>query len=110
MHLALGQTVVASVADHIQPHRGDMALFLSEANLQSLCKPCHDGHKQAQEHTADGVLRGAGLDGTPLDLAHPWHRPVEQGRGGQMSGGDQPQTGRFPSLAKCQNGRGGLSA
>lgn len=40
------------VADHIQPHRGDPALFWSEANLQTLCKPCHDRRKQAAERRA----------------------------------------------------------
>ncbi len=37
------------VADHIPPHRGDEALFWSEANLQCLCKSCHDSGKQAEE-------------------------------------------------------------
>jgi 5-methylcytosine-specific restriction endonuclease McrA len=40
-----GQTV----ADHIVPHRGDEALFWDRANLQCLCKPCHDQAKQAEE-------------------------------------------------------------
>lgn len=106
MHLALGQTVVASVADHIRPHKGDMALFLDRANLQSLCKPCHDSHKQAQEHNADGLLRGAGHDGAPLDLAHPWHRPV-QGGGVEKSGATGLPTARYSSFATCQNREGG---
>ena len=33
---------LASVVDHIKPHKGDMRLFWSEDNHQSLCKPCHD--------------------------------------------------------------------
>ena len=37
------------VADHIEPHRGDPVLFWSRANLQCLCKPCHDSTKQAEE-------------------------------------------------------------
>jgi len=37
------------VADHIDPHRGDEAKFWDEANLQCLCKPCHDGAKQRAE-------------------------------------------------------------
>ena len=32
----------ATVVDHIVPHRGDWALFTDRANLQSLCKTCHD--------------------------------------------------------------------
>lgn len=35
--------------DHIKRHRGDEALFWSDANLQTLCKPCHDRLKQIEE-------------------------------------------------------------
>lgn len=34
--------------DHIEPHRGDVALFCDRANLQVLCSVCH-GHKTAAE-------------------------------------------------------------
>jgi 5-methylcytosine-specific restriction endonuclease McrA len=37
------------VCDHIKPHRGDDALFWDDANLQTLCKPCHDRLKQIEE-------------------------------------------------------------
>lgn len=37
------------VADHIKPHKGDEALFWDRANLQCLCKPCHDSDKQSAE-------------------------------------------------------------
>jgi len=37
------------VADHIQPHRGDHSKFWNPANLQCLCKRCHDGAKQRAE-------------------------------------------------------------
>lgn len=37
------------VADHIRPHRGDVALFWDADNLQCLCKHCHDGAKQRAE-------------------------------------------------------------
>lgn len=37
------------VADHIERHQGDEALFWNPDNIQTLCKPCHDGTKQAQE-------------------------------------------------------------
>ncbi len=37
------------VCDHIKPHRGDEALFWDEANLQTLCKACHDRDKQREE-------------------------------------------------------------
>ncbi|WP_082100131.1 HNH endonuclease signature motif containing protein [Anaeromyxobacter sp. PSR-1] len=32
----------ATVVDHITPHLGDLMLFLDRANLQALCKRCHD--------------------------------------------------------------------
>ena len=38
----------ATVADHITPHRGDWALFIDPANLQSLCETCHN-RKTARE-------------------------------------------------------------
>lgn len=37
-----GQTVAASVVDHIVPHRGDRALFDDPTNRQSLCATCHN--------------------------------------------------------------------
>jgi 5-methylcytosine-specific restriction protein A len=37
------------IADHRRPHRGDERLFWDEGNLQTLCKPCHDGAKQRAE-------------------------------------------------------------
>lgn len=41
------------VCDHVKPHRGDLALFWDDANLQTLCKsPCHDKHKQALEQAS----------------------------------------------------------
>lgn len=42
------------VADHIRPHRGDPDLFWSDTNLQTLCKPCHDSAKQAEERGGAG--------------------------------------------------------
>lgn len=41
------------VADHREPHRGDEALFWSEDNLWTLCKPCHDSAKQREERRGD---------------------------------------------------------
>lgn len=33
---------IATVVDHTIPHKGDMHLFWSVSNWQSLCKTCHD--------------------------------------------------------------------
>lgn len=39
---------IATVVDHITPHRGDMRLFWDSDNWQSMSKPCHD-RKTARE-------------------------------------------------------------
>lgn len=43
-----GRIVLATVVDHIKPHRQDMTLFWMEGNHQALCKRCHD-RKTASE-------------------------------------------------------------
>ena len=40
---------LATVVDHIKPHRGDQRLFWDRVNWQPMCKPCHDGRKQREE-------------------------------------------------------------
>lgn len=60
----------ATVADHITPHKGDVTLFFDATNLQSLCKPCHDGTKQRAEHR--GHTQGCDAAGMPLDARHHW--------------------------------------
>ena len=37
-----GVLTMSQVVDHIEPHKGDMALFWDEDNWQSLCVPCHN--------------------------------------------------------------------
>lgn len=66
----LGKHTPATVADHIEPHRGDPEAFWAN-ELQSLCNRCHSAHKQAQEK--GGYLRGCAVDGSPIDPAHPWN-------------------------------------
>lgn len=68
--LRLGRTEVATVADHITPHRGDPVLF--EGPLQSLCTTCHSSLKQAME--TSGRVKGCDLNGYPLDPNHPWNQ------------------------------------
>lgn len=67
----VGNRTPATVADHIKPHRGNPALFFDAANLQSLCKTCHDSAKQRLERS--GTLKGSDTAGLPLDPNHPWH-------------------------------------
>lgn len=51
MCMAEQRAEIATVVDHIEPHRGDMRLFWDEANWQSLCAMHHSSHKQRQENT-----------------------------------------------------------
>jgi 5-methylcytosine-specific restriction protein A len=36
-----GKITIATVVDHIIPHKGDMVLFWQVENHQALCKRCH---------------------------------------------------------------------
>lgn len=64
MCAARGRVTVATVCDHIDPHRGDHARFWA-GPFQSLCTPCHSGDKQRQER--GGKTRPViGNDGWPL--------------------------------------------
>jgi hypothetical protein len=67
-----GIVTPATIADHIEPHRGDWNAFWLNS-LQSLCAQCHSSTKRRQE------LRGydasaIGDDGWPLDEKHPANR------------------------------------
>ncbi len=73
-----GRAVPATVVNHRTPHKGDLALFLDPANLESVCKPCHDGPIQRAE--ALSFSPAVDASGFPTDPAHPANRPP---RGGQ---------------------------
>lgn len=47
---AEGLVVVATVVDHIVPHRGDQSLFWRRTNWQSLCSTHHSRDKQREEN------------------------------------------------------------
>ncbi len=68
---AVGRTELATVVDHITPHKGDPVLFFDQSNWQPLCKTDHDAAKAEQENT--GRIRGCDVNGMPLDPNHPWH-------------------------------------
>lgn len=53
---ALCQDELASVVDHIIPHKGDQELFWDVKNWQPLCKRCHD-RKTVMEDGGWGRLR-----------------------------------------------------
>lgn len=75
MCAARGIATLATVADHVIPHRWNYKLFW-EGELQSLCKPCHDRHKQRAE--VRGYSNTLGEDGWPADPAHPHNRKSTQ--------------------------------
>jgi len=66
-----GRVTRATVADHIEPHRGNWNAFIT-GELQSLCKPCHDSAKRTQE--LRGYSTEIGPDGWPVDPRHPAYR------------------------------------
>jgi len=61
---------VASVVDHVEPHRGNWNAFRL-GDVQSLCKSCHDGGKRFEE--VRGFDNRIGLDGLPTDKRHPFY-------------------------------------
>ena len=69
---ATSRVTMATIVDHIRPHKGVETLFFDETNWQSLCKPCHDGAKAELENT--GRIRGCNVHGRPLDPNHPWNQ------------------------------------
>ncbi len=44
-----GLTIPATVSHHRVAHRGDLVLFW-DGELESVCKPCHDGEVQREDH------------------------------------------------------------
>lgn len=66
---------IASVVDHKIPHKGDPVLFRDPENHQSLCKPCHDTHKQRDENR--GYSGDVDKSGWPVDANHPANKGPE---------------------------------
>lgn len=79
---AAGRVVVASVVDHVIPHRGDAALFWDVHNWQALCASCH-ARKTATEDGGFG-------HGAPAAVEAP-------GRGGKIAAIARLSTVRPPS-------------
>lgn len=63
-HLARDQVVIATIADHVDPHKGDEELFW-DGKLQSLCKQCHDSDKQREERGGK-IRQQFAADGWPI--------------------------------------------
>lgn len=62
---------MATVVDHIKPHRGNQKLFWDKENWQSLCTKCHNSYKQRLEKS--GADTGCDASGMPLDTSHHWY-------------------------------------
>lgn len=60
---------IATVVDHIVPHRGDIELFWNKGNWQSLCGHHHNADKASME--CKGYSDRIGEDGWPVDTHHP---------------------------------------
>lgn len=55
--LGEGCTLIATLVDHVKPHKGNMVLFWDRTNWQPLCDHCHNVHKARME--ARGPMRDA---------------------------------------------------
>lgn len=67
---AMGKSRIATVANHVIPHRGDEYLFW-HGKLESVCKACHDARVQRAE--VHGFDASPTDDGWPADPAHPFN-------------------------------------
>ena len=65
-----GRITLATVADHHPPHDGDWNKFVL-GELRSLCAPCHDA---LQGFVHKGYSSEIGVEGYPIDPAHPFYR------------------------------------
>lgn len=63
----------ATVADHKQPHRGNLKLMYDPKNLQSLCAFHHNSYKQRLEKRGVNAI-GCDEDGNPLDPEHHYNK------------------------------------
>ena len=71
--LEAGRVTPATVADHVQSHRGDFNAFRL-GPLRSLCAECHNG-LDADNRPRSPVR----ADGTSSDPRHPWNRYDSKG-------------------------------
>ena len=76
----LGLLTPADVVDHVLPVRTHPDLALDSANLQPLCKQCHDSAKKEQE--ARGYHSALDAAGYPVDPAHPANVKARANPGG----------------------------
>lgn len=51
--MAEGKYTMATVVDHIVPHRGNPVLMWDENNYQALCKSCHDRKTMTEDRNIE---------------------------------------------------------
>jgi 5-methylcytosine-specific restriction enzyme A len=75
MCLKRGVVEPATVADHIEPHRGDPNKFWF-GKLQSLCYTDHSSTKAKLDHgkQVEYYRSDIGIDGWPIDTKHPVYK------------------------------------
>ena len=68
----------ATVAHHERPHGGVWELFIDPNNLESVCKPCHDGAVQAGERAGNYAAPVQLATGVTIatNILHPQLKPV----------------------------------
>jgi 5-methylcytosine-specific restriction protein A len=67
---AEGRITGATVADHVEPHKGNYTAFIM-GPLRSLCAACHDNLSGFTHKPYD--RKAIGADGFPLDPRHPFN-------------------------------------
>jgi hypothetical protein len=88
------RTAKGMTVDHKQPRRLVPERALDPANLQTVCRPCHDGWKRHLENDDRHPMGGGiGPDGFPVAARHPWNG-AEHGAGG---GGASSADARSPA-------------
>lgn len=55
-----GRVTLATLVDHVRPHRGDKVLFWDRANWEPSCTPCHSSDKQREERREAAAAQGEG--------------------------------------------------
>lgn len=76
---AQGKITAATVAHHVDQHKGDWHKFIT-GELRSSCAPCHDTIEQSIERL--GYEKGSDASGKPIDPQHPWNTKKRAPGGG----------------------------
>jgi 5-methylcytosine-specific restriction enzyme A len=71
--LSFGRETLATIVDHIIPHKGNIDLFWSSDNWQGLCPHCHSSIKKQIE--AGKQIQGATVSGIPINPNKHWLNP-----------------------------------